>query len=70
MALEGEKINLSINAIAPFIIDTPANRGWMKNANYERWMKPEEIGELINSLFDNFNFISGNILELKSRFAK
>lgn len=70
LALEGEKINLSINAIAPFIIDTPANRGWMKNANYERWMKPEEIGELINSLFDNFNFISGNILELKSRFAK
>ncbi len=69
-SLEGEKINLSINAIAPFIIDTPANREWQKNANFESWMKPEEIGELINSLFDNYNFVSGNIIELKNRFAK
>jgi NAD(P)-dependent dehydrogenase (short-subunit alcohol dehydrogenase family) len=70
MALEGERINLSINAIAPLIIDTPANREWMKDANYTSWVKPEEIGELINSLFDNYNFVSGNILELKSRFMK
>jgi NAD(P)-dependent dehydrogenase (short-subunit alcohol dehydrogenase family) len=70
MALEGERINLSINAIAPLIIDTPANREWMKDANYTSWVKPEEIGELINSLFDSYNFVSGNILELKSRFMK
>ena len=30
LALEGEKIKLSVNAIAPYIIDTPANREWMK----------------------------------------
>jgi len=70
LSLEAVKINLSVNAIAPFIIDTPANREWMKNANYESWMKPEEIGELINSLFDNYNFVSGNIIELKNRFQK
>jgi len=68
LSLEGNSINLSINAIAPFIIDTPANREWMKNANYASWMKPEEIGELIHSLFSHFNFISGNIIELKNRF--
>ena len=69
-ALESDKINLSVNAIAPFIIDTPTNREWMKNANYESWMKPEEIGELINSLFENYNFVSGNIIELRTRFSK
>jgi NAD(P)-dependent dehydrogenase (short-subunit alcohol dehydrogenase family) len=70
LAEEGESINVSVNAIAPFIIDTPANREWNKSGNTEKWIKPEEIGELINSLFDNYNFISGNIIELKYRFAK
>jgi NAD(P)-dependent dehydrogenase (short-subunit alcohol dehydrogenase family) len=68
LSLEGNRINLSVNAIAPFILDTPANREWMKNANYSSWMKPEEIGELIHSLFNHYNFISGNIIELKNRF--
>jgi NAD(P)-dependent dehydrogenase (short-subunit alcohol dehydrogenase family) len=70
LAEEGESINVSVNAIAPFIIDTSANREWNKSGNTEKWIKPEEIGELINSLFDNYNFISGNIIELKYRFGK
>lgn len=68
LSLEGNSINLSINALAPFIIDTPANREWMKNANYSSWMKPEEIGELVHSLFLHYNFLSGNIIELNKRF--
>jgi len=68
LSLEGNSINLSVNAIAPFIIDTAANREWMKNANFSSWMKPEEIGELVHSLFQHYNFISGNIIELKKRF--
>ena len=68
LSYEGNSINLSVNAIAPFIIDTPANREWMKDAKYSSWMKPEEIGELIHSLFKHYNFISGNIIELKKRF--
>ena len=68
LAIEGEKNNLSINAIAPFIIDTPSNREWMKNSYHENWMKPQEIGELVHSLFINYNFVSGNIIELKNRF--
>lgn len=70
LADEGVKINLSVNAIAPFIIDTPANRGWMKNASQDSWIKPEEIGQLVDSLFDNYNFVSGNVIELKHRFSK
>lgn len=68
LALEGREINLSVNAIAPYIIDTPANREWMQDADFSKWIKPEEIAGLAVSLFNNFNFVSGNILELKSRF--
>lgn len=68
LADEGKSINLAVNAIAPFIIDTPSNREWQKNADYSSWMKPEEIGELVYSLIENHNFISGNIIELKHRF--
>jgi len=70
LAIEGKEINLTANAIAPFIIDTPANRDWMKDADYSSWQKPEEIGELVNSLFLTNNFTSGNIIELKQRFNK
>lgn len=70
LADEGRSINLAVNAIAPFIIDTPANREWQKNADYSAWMKPEEIGELVYSLTENHNFISGNIIELKYRFNR
>ena len=68
LALEGEKINLSVNAIAPYIIDTPANREWMTGSDFSKWIKPVEIGELAHSLFNNFYFITGNIILLTKRF--
>ncbi len=68
LSLEGEKINLSVNAIAPYIIDTPANREWMKDSDFSKWVKPAEIGELAHSLFYNFYFITGNIILLTKRF--
>jgi hypothetical protein len=42
----------------------------MKNASHDSWIKPEEIGQLVDSLFDNYNFVSGNVIELKHRFNK
>ncbi|MGH7044996.1 MAG: SDR family NAD(P)-dependent oxidoreductase [Stellaceae bacterium] len=36
-----------INAIAPSILDTPANRGAMPNADYGRWVAPAAAAELI-----------------------
>ena len=70
LAIEGGDIKLSVNAIAPYIIDTPANRQWMKDEDFTKWMKPVEIGELVNSIFDNYNFVTGNIFRLKQRFNK
>jgi NAD(P)-dependent dehydrogenase (short-subunit alcohol dehydrogenase family) len=69
LAKEGKDIRLTANAIAPYIIDTPANRDWTKNANYNSWIKPGEIGEFIHSIFLNYNFITGNIFRLTNRFS-
>ena len=75
LAEEGKEINLSANAIAPFIIDTPANREWMpaltdseKDSVFKNWIKPAEIGEFVNSIFESYNILSGNIFQLKNRF--
>ena len=68
IAKEGSEIKLSANAIAPYIIDTPPNREWMPEADYSTWMKPNEIGKLVDSIFQNYNMLSGNIFRLKYRF--
>lgn len=34
------------NSVAPSIIDTPANREAMPNADFSKWPKPEEIAEV------------------------
>jgi NAD(P)-dependent dehydrogenase (short-subunit alcohol dehydrogenase family) len=68
LAAEGEEINLSVNALAPYIIDTPANREWINDAVYDSWMKPAEIGELVHNIFNSFHFMSGNVIQLTKRF--
>lgn len=67
LAEDGREIKLTVNAVAPYIIDTPANRAWMKDADFTSWIKPKEIGEFAQSLFKNFHFISGNIFTFKER---
>lgn len=69
LAEEGKEIRLSANAVAPYIIDTPANRDWMKNSDFESWIIPEEVGEFIHSIFTNYHFITGNIFKLTHRFS-
>ncbi len=69
LAIEGEVIKLSSMAIAPFILDTSSNRKWIADSNFDKWIKPEEVGELIYDMFRNFRINSGNILELKIRLV-
>lgn len=64
-ALEGRSINLSANAIAPYIIDSPENREWVKDTS--TLITPEEIGEVVHSLFADYRVVSGNIVELKQK---
>lgn len=70
LAEEGKEINLTANAIAPYIIDTPANREWLKEGKFDNWIKPDEIGEFVESVFQNYNIMNGNIYQLKYRFNK
>jgi NAD(P)-dependent dehydrogenase (short-subunit alcohol dehydrogenase family) len=68
LALEGAEIKLTVNAIAPYIIDTPANRSWMGDSyDYESLIKPKEVGDLVHSVFQNFRFVSGNVIRLPGR---
>lgn len=36
-----------VNAVAPSVLDTPANRSAMPRADHAKWVKPEAIAELI-----------------------
>lgn len=46
-----EKIVCSV--IAPSIIDTPPNRDSMPDADFSKWVKPENIAELISFIFSD-----------------
>lgn len=39
-----------INAVAPSILDTPANRGAMPDADYSSWVAPSAVAEVITFL--------------------
>lgn len=47
LAEEVRRDGILVNAVLPSIIDTPANRSAMPNADHGRWPKPEEIGRTI-----------------------
>ena len=38
------------NAIVPNVIDTPANREAMADADYSKWVRPEQIARVIRFL--------------------
>ena len=56
---------ISINGIAPNIIDTKENRGWVDNP--AEMTKPEEIYKTALFFFQNYKFISGNIIRLNGK---
>jgi NAD(P)-dependent dehydrogenase (short-subunit alcohol dehydrogenase family) len=47
LASEVLKDNITVNAILPSVIDTPANRRAMPGADYSAWVKPEEIARVL-----------------------
>lgn len=62
LAKEGKKNNISANAIAPMVLDTPANREWVEDSSI--MVSSNDIGELIYSIFESSSIVSGNIIEL------
>jgi NAD(P)-dependent dehydrogenase (short-subunit alcohol dehydrogenase family) len=50
MALELREQGINVNAVMPSLIDTPRNRADMPDADYSKWVKPEDIAEVIGYL--------------------
>ena len=47
LALELAGSGVNVNGVLPTIIDTPANRQNMPDADFTKWVKPEAIGQLL-----------------------
>lgn len=47
MAAELLEENITVNAVLPSTIDTPANRKAMPKADFSRWVRPEAIARVI-----------------------
>jgi NAD(P)-dependent dehydrogenase (short-subunit alcohol dehydrogenase family) len=53
LAEEGKDRGLNVNAVLPGIIDTPANRMDMPFADFTRWIKPQEVADVVAFLMSN-----------------
>ena len=47
LAQETANEEIWINAVAPSILDTPANRAAMPDADHSQWVTPAAVAELI-----------------------
>ena len=53
VAAEYKQDGIRCNAILPSVIDTPANRAAMPNADHSRWVQPSEIAGVIAHLLSD-----------------
>jgi NAD(P)-dependent dehydrogenase (short-subunit alcohol dehydrogenase family) len=57
---------ITVNAVAPTVIDTPANRDAMPAADRAAWLEPGEIAEVIRFLAGpGARIVSGNVIVLR-----
>jgi len=47
VAIENKDKNIRANVILPGTMDTPANRASMPKANFDNWVKPHHVAELV-----------------------
>jgi NAD(P)-dependent dehydrogenase (short-subunit alcohol dehydrogenase family) len=68
LAVEYRDQGVRANAILPSVIDTPANRRSMPDADHDRWVKPAEIaGVIANLLSSEFAPTSGALIPVYGR---
>ena len=53
LAEEYRRDDIRVNAILPSVIDTPANRRSMPDADHSRWVAPEEIAAVVRFLCED-----------------
>ena len=62
------KGKITVNAVLPSIIDTPANRASMPSADFAKWVTPQELAEVILFLAsDAASAITGALLPVSGR---
>ena len=62
------KGKITVNAVLPSIIDTAANRASMPNADFAKWVAPEELAEVILFLAsDAASAITGALIPVNGR---
>ncbi len=68
LAKELRADSVTVNAVLPSVIDTPANRAAMPKADPGRWVKPEEIAALLAFLAsDAAASVSGALIPIYGR---
>ena len=59
---------ITVNALLPSIIDTPPNRADMPKAEFDRWVRPEQIGDAIVFLLsDAAQAVTGALIPIVGR---
>jgi NAD(P)-dependent dehydrogenase (short-subunit alcohol dehydrogenase family) len=62
------KGKITVNAVLPSTIDTAANRASMPNADFAKWVRPEELAEVILFLAsDAASAVTGALLPVSGR---
>lgn len=57
-----------MNAVLPSIIDTKANRASMPDADFSKWVRPEELAEVILFLAsDAASAVTGALIPVSGR---
>jgi NAD(P)-dependent dehydrogenase (short-subunit alcohol dehydrogenase family) len=68
MAAELRDHGIRVNGVSPSIVDTPPNRQAMPDADFDKWVKPEQIGDLMAFLAsDAASAITGTNIEISAR---
>ncbi|NJD19382.1 MAG: SDR family oxidoreductase [Gemmatimonadetes bacterium] len=68
LAEELAPYGVNVNAVAPTVLDTPANRAAMPGADRAGWVSPAEVAEVIRFLAGPAGrVVSGNVLTLRKR---
>lgn len=68
LAEELKPRGVTVNALLPSIIDTPPNRADMPDADFSRWVKPEQLaGVIVFLLSDAASAITGALIPVTGR---
>jgi NAD(P)-dependent dehydrogenase (short-subunit alcohol dehydrogenase family) len=68
MAAELAASGITVNGIAPSTLDTPPNRASMPNADFSKWVQPDDIAAaLLYLTSDEAGAVSGTTLDVYAR---